>query len=1676
DQPQTPVQQMAEKAGDTAVAIAKASTPNVLETPLADVGEAAAEAISETKRLLFHISLTSEHKKAKKAQLAEIDKKERQLQDAIYKKHLDYFGRHPEWEKILQAARDQVRAELTAAREAYEKQKADAQKAGQTLPEKGLSVINPWGLMFFHDRFADRLGGAQRKNIEVRGRDLTSGWRGVVHIVTSQQTPQSNADAKEAAEHFGIDAEEMKKLAGKEVGTVELFHVLEFTPDIQGFAKWVAFKEDAEAAEDERAAHQVFFPWVPAWGPRYGLVFANPQPLAEPKDAKGALGLFDWNPVQQAAEGETAQAGAEAGTPDEWETFLADWTTRLNEADRKLKSTVRGSLKMVRYLAHQRGLEGAQARKIENDLLSLLQTAQSGVQERLTQLYREMGGRQGAGAQDRIAISITPEGKVQSFPVKASLDSAASPLTEKKTANRLAVVSGGEMVLAFTDQERVYVVSGDTLPLEKGEKVTFVTSLNMMGVGKKYVVLATKNGRVRRMAIDKIIPYAKSKQRIFSFKEEGDEILSLTSTDGDQELLLISRNGQALRFHEKDVPEHVTEATQGVRGIQLPDGDALVSMTATASPNQTALVLLEDGTAKRVKVDGFPFFDRNQIVYRTPRKWQEMVGDRIISRSRVAGVYLVDDSDQILSVTQGRLVRKNVADLSVMTSPFDAASPFVDVPAGEKVLMSAVIPRGEDTTGTSEQDLAQWQEKFQTAMREAQAAGREAANLWKERIERARKRSFPAEEHPTKVISVKQGPERWADQIAGGLKTIETREWKDTTIVGKTVYLHVPKQRGDRHGRIIGKFRVIDVVDLSNPDVFAALQSMHRVPYFEFGSRFGYVLGEIETLDEPMPYPGGQRFFEFDEKVAEEAAQEEEEAQEEAAARKEAGEGPLGGGPTSGKAPGGDDPLVATGMDYDLEAANEIRSALNTLDGLAKLKDGVKNGHILLESLGEYLDQALKQKAPADIASIEKALVEFAEATSEADPAKITAASQKIRELAAASEENWEFIEPLLSSWGIAPEAKEELLGDRPATIEEKMAEKVQEKIAPKQRKTPTKKSSKPALYESLEVLRPPVMQTYKPIRRLRLVDENGTATPLSFDGRSGDNLRLTLTVGGKKIAITSDEAEEVLLIAAGYMTPMKDNDPAQIDREHLPKVSSERNLMLGLPDVDPQTKQKRVPGLLDVLRKAGIDLPEDTPFYKNRATGEVSEVFADVARFVTHYRTVKKQLEKSPKADKTPNVRIVPAAEEGEEEDAEREPIEMYVSFNNAESLGRWGVYRAHSRPKFDGLLRPPVGLSGLSLNATATPEGWPKAQTESDPTKLQVVSWHHPVTGAKKGIRLGSQYATQQDIKKYLKADLLGANVQEILDGAWETDEAYQKYNAGYLDKKSYLKYVREVKDKIRPWAKRLGTDKDMRVIDLIRKKIAQMILSNNTADQQIGIVFYLMDTMHARIGGESTSATEAVGITKWRADQLEFLSDFVLHWRFIGKSGMLWDDTRQLTNPAVEDDYTIDPKKFELYYTDAVNKRVYEILKKRAEQGLQNLARSKKTAEQLVKEGNESDIEVFSINADNVNDFLKQFGPFTAKYTRPFLAGMYARHRLSLLEKSLESAKKADLKKVIEGDQDKNTGQFVERDAKGKITEDRRGVLPFVGEKLGHRRVNKKAGDRVEITGSTERVNYV
>ena len=222
------------------------------------------------------------------------------------------------------------------------------------------------------------------------------------------------------------------------------------------------------------------------------------------------------------------------------------------------------------------------------------------------------------------------------------------------------------------------------LSVSSDEEITAVVSLKEFD-DKTYLLMATAGGVVKKVTTDN---FANAKTRgIIAIKlDEGDKLVSAILTGGKDEIMLITRRGQALRTSEEDIRSQ-GRSSRGVTGIKLSSEDELTG-ALRVTENQKMLVMTENGYGKRVDFSEFSAHGRGtggQRIYTLSEKTGEVVG-----------LLTVFDDDEVVCITgQGKTIRINVNSVGTMGRSAQGVR-ILDIESPDMLIGLDVVARDEE--------------------------------------------------------------------------------------------------------------------------------------------------------------------------------------------------------------------------------------------------------------------------------------------------------------------------------------------------------------------------------------------------------------------------------------------------------------------------------------------------------------------------------------------------------------------------------------------------------------------------------------------------------------------------------------------------------------------------------------------------------------------------------------------------------------------------------------------------------------------------------------------------------------------------------------------------------------------------------------------------------------------
>ena len=276
-------------------------------------------------------------------------------------------------------------------------------------------------------------------------------------------------------------------------------------------------------------------------------------------------------------------------------------------------------------------------------------------------------------AEEDMVIAITRSGYVKRLPVttyreqrRGGIGVMGMELKDEDYIEHLFVASTHDYLLFFTSVGKVYRLKVHELPLgtrqSKGRAIVnllpFRQDEQVRAViatrdftDAEYLVLATKKGVVKKSRFADYNTPLKADGIIAINLRDKDELVGVVHSSGDDDILMVSRKGQAIRFHEQNA-RSMGRATGGVQGMRLRKGDEVIGV-AIAENDADLLVVTENGYGKRTLMSDYPIKGRGGLGVKTVQLTE--------AKGQLAGARVVRDGHQVMLIsTQGTVIRMPV--------------------------------------------------------------------------------------------------------------------------------------------------------------------------------------------------------------------------------------------------------------------------------------------------------------------------------------------------------------------------------------------------------------------------------------------------------------------------------------------------------------------------------------------------------------------------------------------------------------------------------------------------------------------------------------------------------------------------------------------------------------------------------------------------------------------------------------------------------------------------------------------------------------------------------------------------------------------------------------------------------------------------------------------------------
>ena len=323
--------------------------------------------------------------------------------------------------------------------------------------------------------------------------------------------------------------------------------------------------------------------------------------------------------------------------------------------------------------------------------------------------------------EEQCVFTLTAGGYIKRTPVSEYTAQSKGGMGKKGITTRdedfvvdVFTASSHDHILFFTDTGKVYRKKGYQIPesgkaargtalvnvlqVEQGERVQAMVHFREFTEEEVYLFMVTRNGTVKRLSVHALKNIRASGIRALRL-DEGDQLITVLETNGNENILIATHDGQAVCFEEENVRPMGRDAV-GVRGIRLHEGDYVVG-AGVAAEGKCVLSITEKGYGKRTAVEEYRITNRGGSGIRN-----YMVTEKTGS---VVGMKMVGGEEDLLLVTQsGILIRTPVDSIRQAGRSTQGVIVMRFKEEGDQVIALALADKDEsgETVSTEELDVS----------------------------------------------------------------------------------------------------------------------------------------------------------------------------------------------------------------------------------------------------------------------------------------------------------------------------------------------------------------------------------------------------------------------------------------------------------------------------------------------------------------------------------------------------------------------------------------------------------------------------------------------------------------------------------------------------------------------------------------------------------------------------------------------------------------------------------------------------------------------------------------------------------------------------------------------------------------------------------------------------------
>ena len=311
---------------------------------------------------------------------------------------------------------------------------------------------------------------------------------------------------------------------------------------------------------------------------------------------------------------------------------------------------------------------------------------------------------------EQVVIALTHFGYIKRMPISTykSQKRGGKGITgiatrEEDFVKNIFTASTHDTILFFTNKGKLYKLRGFEVPeagrtakgtaivnllsLDTGEKVSAIIPIQNFAEGK-YLLMATKKGIIKKTALKEYDSSRKTGLQGIALKED-DELISVKLTDGQDNVVLVTQDGQCITFDEKDV-RPMGRVSQGVIGIKLDKNDNVIGMESIIAGNKaTLLTITENGFGKRTELDEYRVQTRGGkgvTTYKITAKTGKVIGIKITN----------GEEDVMLITDTGVVIRLKVSEISILGRSTQGVT-LMRTNDGGKVVSFEIVEPEEET-------------------------------------------------------------------------------------------------------------------------------------------------------------------------------------------------------------------------------------------------------------------------------------------------------------------------------------------------------------------------------------------------------------------------------------------------------------------------------------------------------------------------------------------------------------------------------------------------------------------------------------------------------------------------------------------------------------------------------------------------------------------------------------------------------------------------------------------------------------------------------------------------------------------------------------------------------------------------------------------------------------------